>query len=159
MAISRQVRYMIGAAVLVTAAGLVSVALRPASPRQLFFGLRDELQAARLDADDCRSALVAEEARFRRLMQRTDSLRLRVGAYERLDRRGVPADSYRVYLETIDSFNAALPDWETASDSLAVHRDSCESLVLKHNLLADSARSLAEEANLIDSSLDTAGTR
>jgi len=154
MALGRQVKYMLVAAGVVTVAAIVSVALRPRSPRQMFFDLRPDLQLARQDADSCRSALDVEEDSFRAVVQRTDSMRARIGGFERLDRRGVPVDSYRVYLETIDSFNSSVPDWAAAADSLSVHRDSCEALILRHNVLADSARELAQRANLIDSSLD-----
>ena len=154
MALSRHVRFMLVAAGLITAGAILSVARRPPTPRQLFFRLRPELQLARQAADGCRVALRAEEDRFRALRLRTESVKSRIGFLEGLDRRGVPADSYRIYLEAIDSFNAAVPGWSAATDSIAAHRSACEDLVRSHNELADSARRLATRANLIDTSLE-----
>lgn len=145
---------MLVAAGVVTAGAFVSVALRPPTPRQLFFELRGSLQLARQAADGCRAALRAEEDRFRAFRLRTDSVKSRIGFLEGLDRRGVPADSYRVYLQAVDSFNAAVPDWSAAADSLAGHRSACEDLIRAHNALADSARVLAARANLIDTTLE-----
>jgi hypothetical protein len=145
---------MIIAAGVVTTAAVLSVALRPPTARQLFFDLRDDLQLARLAADSCSAGLAIEQDRFRSLRARTDSMQSRIGSLESLDRRGVPADSYRIYLETVDSFNAAVPDWETAADSIAAHREGCEALIRTHNEIADSARILAQRANLIDTTLD-----
>lgn len=145
---------MLVTAGVVTAGAFVSVALRPPTPRQLFFELRSPLQLARQAADECRTSLRVEEISFRTLRRRTDSVRSRIGVLEGLDRRGVPADSYRVYLQAVDSFNAAVPDWSAAADSLSAHRTACEELVRAHNTLADSARDLAVRANLIDATLD-----
>jgi hypothetical protein len=154
MALSRQVRFMLVASGIITAGAIVSVAVRPPTARQLFFELRDNLQLARQAADDCSVALRAEEDSFRAFRLRTDSVKSRIGSLEGLDRRGVPADSYRVYLEAVDSFNAAVPGWAAAADSIAAHRAACEDLVRSHNVLADSARGLAARANLIDATLD-----
>jgi hypothetical protein len=145
---------MLVASGVITAGAVVSVAVRPPTARQLFFELRGDLQLARQAADDCRVALRAEEDTFRAFRRRTDAMKSRIGFLEGLDGRGVPADSYRVYLEAVDSFNAAVPGWTVAADSIAAHRSVCEDLVRDHNVLADSARDLAARANLIDASLE-----
>lgn len=141
---------MLVIAVLVTVAGILSVALRPLSPRERFFGIRPELSLARQAADSCSSALDREQVVFDRYMNRVDSLRARIGEYEALDERGVPADSYPDYLAAVDTFNTIVPEWEALADSLRVHRLACEATVRAHNLLADSARGLAEDAELLD---------
>jgi hypothetical protein len=157
MPLSRRVRTLLVVAGLVTAGGVVSVALRPPSARQRFFELRPELQRARLAADSCRQALDAERNAFRALITRTDAVKSRIGELEALDRRGVPADSYVIYLAAVDSFNASVPEWEAAADSFRAHRVACEAVVRAHNSLADSARALAEEAQLLEA-MDSAGS-
>jgi len=138
-------------AAVVSAAAVVSVALRAPSPRERFFGMRADLSIARQAADSCSSAIDREQASFEAYISRVDSMRGRIGDLESLDRRGVPADSYPAYLETVDSFNATVPEWEAVAETLRVHRQACEDIVRVHNAMADSARHLAEQAELLDS--------
>jgi hypothetical protein len=148
--LSRHVKILIGLAGVVTVAAVLSVALRPQSPREQFFGMRPELSLARQAADSCTAALESEQSEFDAFVDRVESFRARIDSLESLDVRGVPADSYPDYLVAVDSFNAIVPDWEAAADSLRTHRTTCEDVVRLHNLLADSARSLAEKAELLD---------
>jgi hypothetical protein len=145
---------MLGVAALVTIAAVLSVALRPESPRQLFFGMRPHLSLARMAADSCADALETEQAGFDDYVERVEDLKGRIADYEAQDERGVPAEDYPEYLVTVDSFNAIVPEWESAADSLRAHRVACEEVVRVHNLLADSARDLAEQAELLDREFD-----
>jgi hypothetical protein len=145
---------MLGVAALVTVAAVLSVALRPESPRQLFFGMRPDLSLARMAADSCATALENEQAVFDDFVERVEDLKGRIADFEAQDERGVPADEYPEYLVAVDSFNAIVPAWESAADSLRAHRIACEDVVRVHNLLADSARSLAEQAELLDREFD-----
>lgn len=151
---SRHVKLMLGIAALVSVAAVLSVALRPQSPRQLFFGMRPDLTLARMAADSCASALEAEQAVFDQYVGRVEDLKSRIADFEAQDERGVPADDYPEYLVAVDSFNAIVPEWESAADSIRAHRVACEEVVRVHNELADSARSLAEEAELLDRAFD-----
>lgn len=155
---SRHVKILIALAGVVTIAAVLSVALRPQSPRERFFGIRPELSLARQAADSCTSALETEQSAFDAYVERVAAFRGRIDGLESLDERGVPADSYPEYLVAVDSFNAIVPGWEAAADSLRVHRTTCEEVVRVHNVLADSARSLAEEAELLDGRGDDGNT-
>lgn len=147
---SRHVKLMFVLAAVVMLSALLTVSLRPASPRELFFDMRPDLSLARQAADSCTSELAVEQAGFDAFVDRVDGLRSRIERLEALDDRGVPADSYAEYIEAVDSFNVVTPGWESAADSLRLHRQSCKDLVRTHNLLADSARALAERAELLD---------
>jgi hypothetical protein len=148
------VKLMLGVAALVGVAAVLSVALRPESPRQRFFGMRPDLSLARMAADSCAAALESEQAVFDVYVERVEDLESRIAGYEAQDERGVPAGDYPEYLVAVDSFNAIVPEWEAAADSLRSHRVACEEVVRVHNQLADSARGLAEQAELLDREFD-----
>lgn len=140
---------MLAVALLIAVATVVKLTLIPPSPQERFHTLREKLQALRASADSCRDSLEQEEARFLAYNQRLDSLRGRIDSLESLDPRGVPVDSYRIYLEAFDRYNQGVPGWETAVDSLQAHWRACRILVREHNRLADSARDLAAELDLL----------
>jgi hypothetical protein len=116
--------------------------------------MRPDLSLARMAADSCATALETEQAVFDDFVERVEDLKGRIADYEARDERGVPAEDYPEYLVSVDSFNAIVPEWESAADSLRAHRVACEEVVRIHNLLADSARDLAEQAELLDREFD-----
>ena len=125
--------------------------LTPVPPRERLRVLRPEVAQLRAAADSCRSALEGEEAALLAASARLDSLRQVIEYYEGLDPRGVPADSYEVYLDVFNAFNSGVPVQEAAGDTLKAHWQACFEITERHNALADSARALAEEAGLLDS--------
>lgn len=107
--------------------------------------LRDSLRISRLRVDSCQVDLTREEMDFREHDERVDSLLERVRAYEAMDRRGVPGDSYPDYLETFDRYNASVEAWEARADTLRARWAACQERVLAHNALADSVRARLAE--------------
>ncbi len=124
--------------------------LTPVPPRERLRALRQEVAQLRMAADSCRSALEKEEAALLTASARLDSLRQSINYYESLDPRGVPADSYEVYLEVFNAFNRGVPVQEALGDTLQAHWQACLEITERHNALADSARAMAEEAGLLD---------
>jgi multidrug resistance efflux pump len=127
--------------------------LTPVPPRQRLRALRQELAGLRSSADSCRSALESEEARLQASDARFDSLRNLIDYYEGLDPRGVPADSYEVYLDAFNTYNESIPERAAAGDTLKAHWEVCRGITAKHNAIADSARALAEELGLMRDSV------
>lgn len=126
--------------------------LVPPSPEDQLRALRSQLAQLRLASDSCRSALEREEKRLRAADARLDSLRGRIDHYEGLDSRGVPADSYEIYLEAFDTYNAGIPARKVAAETLVAHWRECRALAETHNRTADSAREIAEELGLVGDS-------
>lgn len=140
---------MLAIAGLVVGGSITVKFLIPASPRERLHALRIELTRLRSVADSCLEAVSEEEDTFRSLNTRLDSLRGRIDTLESLDVRGVPADSYDTYIEAFRRYNRGVPTWQPAADSLQAHWRACRALVQQHNVLADSARRLAEQLDLI----------
>jgi hypothetical protein len=130
-------------------ASVVAHFVRPESQRARLQTLRTELQFLRSASDSCRAALADEEAAFRAYNDSLDAMRQRITELEALDPRGVPADSYAAYLETFHSYNEGIPGWGTAVENLEAHWQDCRELIGRHNRLADSARELADELDLL----------
>lgn len=122
---------------------------RPVPPETRLRALRDEMTVLRSAADSCRLALEAEEAALRASDARLDSIRTRIEFFESLDPRGVPADSYAVYIRAFNEYNAEIPARAAAGDSLSAHFDSCRQVTERHNFVADSALDLARELGLV----------
>lgn len=124
--------------------------LTPVPPRERLRPLRQQVAVLRAAADSCRLALESEEGALLAASARLDSLRQVIEYYEGLDPRGVPADSYEVYLEIFNTYNRGVPEQEAAGDTLRLHWQACLEITERHNALADSARAIAEEAGLLD---------
>jgi hypothetical protein len=129
--------------------------LRPISPEVQLRALRNQLSEARSEADSCRAALGAEEARLRASDARFDSLKSMIDYYEGLDPRGVPADSYDIYIAIFNDYNEAIPQREAAGDSLRDHEQACHAIIGNHNVIADSAMDLARELGVLRDSSTT----
>ncbi|MGH7545312.1 MAG: diguanylate cyclase [Gemmatimonadota bacterium] len=120
----------------------------PPSPRERLEEMRTSLVTLRSAADSCRTALDAEERAFQAYTRNLDSLRARIGGYESLDPRGVPADSYVAYLEHFNRYNTGVERREAASESLQAHWNACRAVAETHSAVADSARTLARDLGL-----------
>ncbi len=126
--------------------------ITPVPPRERLRAMRNELVELRASADSCRTALDREETLLQASDARFDSLRNLIARYEGIDPRGVPADSYDLYLEAFNSYNEGIPAREAAGETLQAHWANCTVIIEQHNLLADSARQLAEESGLVTDS-------
>ncbi|MCI0436946.1 MAG: hypothetical protein L0271_25400 [Gemmatimonadetes bacterium] len=138
-------RILLIAGAVIALIALLLLPLRKPSARSLLIEMRPGLELLRDSAESCRDALNHEQTAFRDLGDRVDSLRSRIAALEALHPDGVPADSYRVYLSIVDSFNAVVPEWEPVAATVADRRAACEDVVRRHNERADSARVLVDQ--------------
>ncbi|HSG82503.1 MAG TPA: hypothetical protein VLC48_09650 [Gemmatimonadota bacterium] len=153
LALSRPLTISFTIAGLMLAAIVLADLLMPVPPQQKLRAMRQELVLRRAAADSCRSAIETEERRLQASDVRFDSLRSVIQRYEGLDPRGVPADSYEVYLDAFNAYNEGIPAREAAGEALQVNWDACIQIVEHHNQLADSARRFAQANGLIDDSV------
>ena len=126
---------------------------RPIPPEVRMQALRHQVSELRAAADSCRSALEDEEARLRDSDARFDSLKSQIEYYEGLVPRGVPADSYDVYIEIFNDYNEGIPEREAAGERLEVNWEACRAITERHNQIADSAHALATELGLMRDSV------
>ena len=147
---SGRAKVFLGLAAFVLVGGGVSVAIRAPSPKERLRTLGVELRALKDSAEACSAALAEAQAGFGRYQARVDSMRRRIASLEDIVPDGVPGDSYPYYLATVESFNAAVPEWQPIADSLARSRLACEARIERHRALADSVRALAESLGLLD---------
>lgn len=117
----------------------------PPSLRERASMVQDSLRGLRSSADSCRMALTREEAEFHRFDDRVEELRERVRAYESLNPRGVPQDSFEVYMDVFERYNEAVPRWKARAESLRAHTEACRERAREHNVLTDSLRGLLVE--------------
>jgi len=103
---------------------------------------RDELQQLRIAVDSCQAALAAGQQELHAHNEWLDSLRGRVRGMEALDPRGVPADSYSVYIDIFQSYNDSVANWEARVAELQAERDECAAVTAAHNETQDSLRML-----------------
>lgn len=113
--------------------------LRPPDPAVV---LRDSIAVLRASADSCRRDVDSGAARMRAYGRTLDSMRARVRGMEALDPRGVPADSYDVYIDAFDAYNDSVGQWPAREDSVRALDARCREVALKHNDLTDSLRAL-----------------
>lgn len=104
--------------------------------------LRDSLTTLRASSDSCRWQVESEAAALRAYDERLDSMRARVRELEALDRRGVPVDSYRVYMGTFNAYNDSVAAWGPLEDTVRALDARCRAIAEEHNLLMDSLRDL-----------------
>jgi hypothetical protein len=135
-----------GVAVLVVAVAAASAwndrRLARDSPLTRAEQVRDQVRSMQSEADTCLELLAVSESRFRAQERETGELQERVRRLEGLHPEGVPADSYEVYLATVERFNAAVEGWETRGGILEDRQRECRTLVEARNVLADSLRGL-----------------
>jgi hypothetical protein len=104
--------------------------------------LLDTLGILRVLADSCRADLEEGSSELNDYDRRLDSLRSRVRHLEAIDPRGIPADSYDLYMRVFDEYNDSVPGWTSRADSLRASWTRCRDLAETHNALADSLRRL-----------------
>jgi hypothetical protein len=119
--------------------------LRPDPPRSADELLADTIRVLRVAAEACREELDLGEARLHAYDAQLDSLRGRVRGFEAMDPRGVPADSYAVYLEAFEQYNDSAAGWSARTDTLRARLERCRDVTAWHNQLADSLRRLLIE--------------
>lgn len=110
------------------------------SPRAQAEAVREEVRLAQAEAERCMEELAASNLRFQSQTRQTRAFQSRIEALEALDARGVPADSYDIYLDMIDRFNASIEGWEMRGEALERTQQSCRELIEARNVLADSLR-------------------
>lgn len=104
--------------------------------------MRDSVHSLRRAADACANELERRKAAMTAYSERVDSLRDRIGALEALHARGVPADSYDIYMATFDSYNRGAAEWDEPAGALRATLQSCRATTERHNILVDSLRGL-----------------
>lgn len=130
----------------VMALGIAQVA-RFMRPHDRLAEARDSLLALRVIADSCGAAVEQGEAALRDYGANVDSMRARVRAYEALDSRGVPQDSFAIYMEAFTAYNDSAAAFQPRADSLEAELERCRELTRQHNLMADSVRRLLARRN------------
>lgn len=113
--------------------------MRPPDPRLV---LRDTIAVLRVRVDSCRSEVETMAAQMRGDFRMLDSMRARVRELEALDRRGVPIDSFDIYMQAFDAYNDSAGLWPEREDSVRARDARCRDIALRHNVLADSLRTL-----------------
>ncbi|HSK17983.1 MAG TPA: hypothetical protein VK912_02510 [Longimicrobiales bacterium] len=109
------------------------------SPQEI---LRDTLATLRNRADSCRSEVDQRAADLREYGRRLDSMRARVRELEALDQRGVPVDSFRLYMSVFNAYNDSVAAWPPLEDSVRALDARCRVVAEQHNVFADSLREL-----------------
>jgi chromosome segregation ATPase len=128
-------------AVLLAAGGIVSVSRMLQHPGPVE-DARAELRQLRAEIDSCQAALDTSQAGLLAYNDQLDSLRGRVREMEALHPRGVPADSYAIYIETFRQYNDSVAGWEQQVETLQETRSDCVSFIAQHNMMLDSLRRL-----------------
>jgi hypothetical protein len=128
-------------AVLLLVAGVALVRVgRALREPAAFTVLRDSVAVLRALADSCRAAVGEGESRLQAYHQRLDTMRARVRELEALHPRGVPADSYTVYMTAFVTYNDSAAGWQQRVDTLQAQLARCRALTATHNTAADSLR-------------------
>jgi hypothetical protein len=117
--------------------------MRPSDPHA---PLHDSIAHLRVVADSCRFEVDAGVAGLREFNRTLDSLRTIVRDYEALDERGVPIDSYSVYMDAFTMYNDSAAAWSAREDTVRARDARCRVVVERHNTLADSLRVILTKA-------------
>ncbi|HSJ10952.1 MAG TPA: hypothetical protein VK928_13600 [Longimicrobiales bacterium] len=133
---------VLGLIVIVIAAAGVAQVARMMRPHDRLAEARDTLFALRASVDSCQVALDDGEAALVDWNRGVDSMRERVRAFEALDPRGVPQDSYTIYMRAFEAYNDSAASYAPRADTLQAQLERCRGLTRRHNLMADSVRRL-----------------
>jgi hypothetical protein len=114
--------------------------LRPDPPPSADELLADSIRVLRTAAEGCREELNLGTARLHAYDAKLDSMRARVRELEAMHPRGVPADSYAVYLEAFEQYNDSVGGWDARTDTLRARLQRCRDVTQRHNALSDSLR-------------------
>ena len=143
-------------ALLFAALGVRAAFTSGPSTRERVDDVRERLRELRFAVNSCVAAMSFDEQAVQLRLADTDSLRGRIDALEALHPRGVPRDSFPVYMELVDRFNRTVASWDTLGAQARSRREECTVLVDRHNLLSDSLRVILETEGLLpDSTLGT----
>jgi hypothetical protein len=137
----KKIVWLVSGAALLAMAGILSLA-DVLHERDGVTALRDSLAVLRAAADSCRVAVDDDQAGLHEYSERLDSLRGRVRGLEAHDPRGVPADSFGIYMEVFERYNDSARAWDARVDSLQAGLQRCRAVTESHNMLADSLRRL-----------------
>jgi hypothetical protein len=138
---SRIPALLVAVAVLAAAAGIVTIARTLHHPGAIA-EMRAEVAGLRAEADSCRAALGVGQQELLSYNEQLDSLRARVREMEALHPRGVPADSYPVYMGVFEQYNDSVAGWDDRVDGLRSERERCIAITERHNVALDSLRRL-----------------
>lgn len=104
--------------------------------------LRATIAELRTQADSCRVDVNSSVGALRAYDQRLDSMRDRVRELEALDQRGVPADSYAIYMTAFTAYNDSAAAWPPLEQAVRDLDADCRAVAEHHNILTDSLRRL-----------------
>jgi hypothetical protein len=136
---------LLGVAAGVAALGVLTVGRTLRHPGAVA-EMRSAVATLRAAADSCVDGLDASQTELLQYNARLDSMRRRVRGMETLPPRGVPADSYDIYLELFGRYNDSAQTWEARVDALKTEREECQALTERHNVAVDSLRRLLRDA-------------
>jgi predicted nucleic acid-binding Zn-ribbon protein len=131
--------------VLVAAAGVLTLGRALQHPGALA-DMRSTVAELRAAADSCRIALDQQHGELLGYNERLTQMRERVRDLEGLHPRGVPADSYRIYMELFDSYNDSAGQWQGRVDELQAELEACRETADAHNAALDSLRALLQQS-------------
>lgn len=135
----------LAAVILISAlAGVYTVARSLRQPTAVAV-LRDSLQVLRAAADSCHAVLERGQAGLHDYNAFLDSARGRIRELESRDPRGVPADSYAVYMRVFQEYSDSSADWTERVERLQTEHERCSAVTEAHNVRADSLRRLLLE--------------
>jgi hypothetical protein len=132
---------LIALAVLAAAAGIVTIARTLQHPGAIS-EMRATVAGLRAAVDSCRAVLDASQAGLLTYNAQLDSLHGRVREMEGLHPRGVPADSYDVYMSVFRQYNDSVAGWDARVAELRDERERCVGVTDTHNAALDSLRRL-----------------
>jgi len=144
----RRVLIGVGLLVLVAGASAISRVTQASSNVAIAEELRGELREIRGQLELCRATQDRVELRFQTLTQDTERLREELDILEALDPRGVPAARYPEYMQRVEAFNEAVPEWERQAEELQAQSARCRQLAEFHNERADSLQRFLVDAGI-----------
>jgi hypothetical protein len=124
--------------------GIITTARRLHSPNLIATATEARLQL-RVAADSCQQALAERQAALHAFRAGLDSMRGRVTELESLDPRGVPVDSYPVYMQAYEQYNETAGTWDGRVTELQDELARCREIVQAHNEATDTLRRLLDQ--------------
>jgi hypothetical protein len=137
----RRFLLLLAAAIVIAGAGLLSLGRTLGQPGAIA-QTREALQVLRTAVDSCHAALAGNQEELLAYNEYLDSVRTRVRDLEALHPRGVPADSYRLYMQEFQRYNDSVAIWDARVAELTTARDECAVVTTAHNEMLDSLRIL-----------------
>jgi hypothetical protein len=132
---------LVTAVAIIAAAGVMSLGRTLWQPGAIA-QMREQVQELRAAVDSCHLALADNQRELLSYNEYLDSLRSRVRGMESLHPRGVPADSFQVYMEEFRRYNDSAAVWDARVSELQAERDACAEATAAHNIAIDTLRQL-----------------